>query len=292
MHVLIMALPTLRSRRARAGRRAGGPRGAEDRRASMNSHRCDRPDSLASGISRMRMRMASTIAFLYSKPPSSRSTLDRKFMSARYFCAAARARSAAAARTRAVPCCAGAPPGAPFAPHRRRMPGLPHAGGPVGWNGPGACRQDRVGACPARAAWKEVSGEARRRGRACGNLRHSARMASTTTILNSSAMSVMNEPICLSRRSTLLSLPVLSSVVMASVAMLRFWSLMRLSMSMLQLVTASGCVIATCARARDAAAAPACAGPSAQRVRVLAVLQRRERRCWGGTARVEQDAWP
>jgi hypothetical protein len=41
--------------------------------------------------------------------------------------------------------------------------------------------------------------------------------------------------------------PVLSSVVMASVAMLLFWSVMRLSMSMLQLVTAMGCVIATCA---------------------------------------------
>lgn len=42
--------------------------------------------------------------------------------------------------------------------------------------------------------------------------------------------------------------PVLSSVVMASVAMLLFWSVMRLSMSMLQLVTAMGCVMATCAQ--------------------------------------------
>ena len=44
----------------------------------------------------------------------------------------------------------------------------------------------------------------------------------------------------------LFSLPVLSRVVMARVAMLRLWSLMRASMSMLQLVTAMGCDIATC----------------------------------------------
>ena len=60
------------------------------------------------------------------------------------------------------------------------------------------------------------------------------------------AMSDMKDPICLSSLSTLLSLPVLSSVVMASVAMLRFWSLISDSMSMLQLVTAMGCVMATC----------------------------------------------
>ena len=53
---------------------------------SINSQRCARPDSLASGISRMRMRMESTMAFLYSKPPSSRSTFDKKFINARYFC--------------------------------------------------------------------------------------------------------------------------------------------------------------------------------------------------------------
>lgn len=41
------------------------------------------------------------------------------------------------------------------------------------------------------------------------------------------------------------SLPVLSRVVMASVAMLRFWSAISVSMSMLQLVTAMGCDIAT-----------------------------------------------
>ena len=46
-------------------------------------------------------------------------------------------------------------------------------------------------------------------------------------------------------RSTLLSLPVFSSVVMASVAMLRFESVMRFSRSRLQAVTADGCFIAT-----------------------------------------------
>lgn len=51
--------------------------------------------------------------------------------------------------------------------------------------------------------------------RTCGNLRHSALIASTTTTLNSSAISLMNPPICLSRRSMDDSLPVLSSVVMA-----------------------------------------------------------------------------
>ena len=54
--------------------------------ASMNSHRWPRPGSLASGISLIRIRMLSMMAFLYSKPPSSRSTLLRKFISARYFC--------------------------------------------------------------------------------------------------------------------------------------------------------------------------------------------------------------
>lgn len=72
------------------------------------------------------------------------------------------------------------------------------------------------------------------------------RIASTTTILKSSAMSLMKPLICLSSLSTLPSFPVLSSVVMASVAIERFWSVIRLSMSMLQLVTAMGCVIATC----------------------------------------------
>lgn len=46
-------------------------------------------------------------------------------------------------------------------------------------------------------------------------------------------------------RSTLLSLPVLSRVVMASVAMLRFESVIRFSKSKLHAVTADGCFIAT-----------------------------------------------
>mmetsp|Transcript_25184 Transcript_25184/g.54741 ORF Transcript_25184/g.54741 Transcript_25184/m.54741 type:complete len:225 (+) Transcript_25184:1555-2229(+) len=140
--------------------------------SSMNSQRWERPASLASGISCMRTRMEFTMAFLYSKPPSSRSTLLRKFMSARCF---------------------------------------------------------------------------------CGNLRQRDLIASTTTILKSSAMSDMKLPICLSNLSTLDSLPVLSKVVMAKVAMDLFWSAMRLSMSMLQLVTASGCVMATLLRVRTAA---------------------------------------
>jgi hypothetical protein len=58
-------------------------------------------------------------------------------------------------------------------------------------------------------------------------------------------MSDMNDVICFIRRSTEDSLPVFNSVVMASVAMERFWSEIKLSMSMLQLVTVSGCTIAT-----------------------------------------------
>lgn len=46
-------------------------------------------------------------------------------------------------------------------------------------------------------------------------------------------------------RSTLLSLPVLSSVVMASVAMLRLESVIRFSRSKLHAVTADGCFMAT-----------------------------------------------
>lgn len=44
----------------------------------------------------------------------------------------------------------------------------------------------------------------------------------------------------------LLSLPVLRSVVMANVAMLRFESVTRFSRSRLQAVTADGCFMATC----------------------------------------------
>ena len=70
-------------------------------------------------------------------------------------------------------------------------------------------------------------------------------MAWTTTILNSSEISDMKEEICFMRRSTLLSFPVLSSVVIASVAILRFTSVIRFSRSRLQAVTAAGCFMAT-----------------------------------------------
>lgn len=63
--------------------------------------------------------------------------------------------------------------------------------------------------------------------------------------LNSSEISETKEEICFMRRSTLLSLPVFSSVVMASVAMLRFESVIRFSRSRLHAVTADGCFIAT-----------------------------------------------
>mmetsp|Transcript_22058 Transcript_22058/g.55297 ORF Transcript_22058/g.55297 Transcript_22058/m.55297 type:complete len:225 (-) Transcript_22058:837-1511(-) len=140
--------------------------------SSMNSHRCPSPLSTASGISPMSTRIVSTIDRLNSKPPSSRSTLERKFMRMRCF-------------------------------------------------------------------W--------------GYLRQSARIASTTMTLNSSAMSDMKEPICFMRRSTELSLPVLSSVVMASVAMLRLLSAIMFSRSTLQVVTVRGNAIATLLSARTAA---------------------------------------
>mmetsp|Transcript_51956 Transcript_51956/g.126738 ORF Transcript_51956/g.126738 Transcript_51956/m.126738 type:complete len:225 (+) Transcript_51956:1287-1961(+) len=140
--------------------------------SSMNSQRCARPDSTASGISPMSTRMVSTMDFLNSKPPSSRSTLDRKFMRTRCF---------------------------------------------------------------------------------CGYLRHRERIASTTMTLNSSAMSAMKDPICFMRRSTLLSLPVLRSVVMASVAIERFESAIMFSRSTLHVVTVSGNAIATLLSARTAA---------------------------------------
>ena len=78
-------------------------------------------------------------------------------------------------------------------------------------------------------------------------------MASTTTILNSSAISLMNEVICFISRSTPDSEPVFSSVVIANVAMLRLESLIRPSMSMLHGVTASGCTMATLLSVRTAA---------------------------------------
>mmetsp|Transcript_59614 Transcript_59614/g.136746 ORF Transcript_59614/g.136746 Transcript_59614/m.136746 type:complete len:209 (+) Transcript_59614:1733-2359(+) len=139
--------------------------------SSMNSHKCESPASLASLTRPMIESSVSTMAFLYAKPPSSRSTFERKVISSRCF---------------------------------------------------------------------------------CGNLRHIARMASTTTILKSSAISDMKEVICFISRSTPDSEPVLSSVVMASVAIERFESLISPSMSMLQGVTASGCAIASLFRVRTA----------------------------------------
>lgn len=82
---------------------------------------------------------------------------------------------------------------------------------------------------------------------------HRALMAWTTTTLNSSEISDMKEEICFIRRSMLLSLPVLRSVVMAKVAMLRFESVTRFSRSRLQAVTADGCFMATLLRVRTAA---------------------------------------
>lgn len=63
--------------------------------------------------------------------------------------------------------------------------------------------------------------------------------------LNSSEISETKEEICFMRRSTLLSLPVFSRVVMARVAMLRFESVIKFSRSKLQAVTADGCFMAT-----------------------------------------------
>lgn len=73
-----------------------------------------------------------------------------------------------------------------------------------------------------------------------GNLRQSVRIASTIVTLNSSVMSDMNVLICFISRSTLDSLPVLSKVVMANVAMERFELEIRPSMSGLHWRTASG----------------------------------------------------
>ena len=138
----------------------------------MNSLRCARPDSFASGIALIRHRMESTIARLNSNPPSSRRMPLRKFISVRCF---------------------------------------------------------------------------------AGNLRHKVWIASTTTILNSSGMSDMKAVICFMSRSTEDSAPVLSSVVIASVATERLESEMSASMSMLQFVTESGWIIATLFSARIAA---------------------------------------
>ena len=107
--------------------------------------------------------------------------------------------------------------------------------------GGGDCEGEGEGEAEGEAeaeAEGEAEGEAEREGCAltlerkvistrcfCGNLRHMARMASTTTILNSSAISPMNEVICFISRSTPDSEPVLSRVVIARVAIERFESL-------------------------------------------------------------------
>lgn len=78
-------------------------------------------------------------------------------------------------------------------------------------------------------------------------------LTSTTTILNSSEISLRKEEMDFMRRSTEPSEPVLRRVVMASVAMERFTSWIRFSRSRLQAVTALGCAIATLLRVRTAA---------------------------------------
>mmetsp|Transcript_12921 Transcript_12921/g.29738 ORF Transcript_12921/g.29738 Transcript_12921/m.29738 type:complete len:222 (+) Transcript_12921:1441-2106(+) len=86
-----------------------------------------------------------------------------------------------------------------------------------------------------------------------GYLRQSVRMASTTTILNSSAISDMKVVICFIKRSTEDSLPVLSNVVIARVAMERLESEIIVSRSKLQAVTERGCSMAILLRARTPA---------------------------------------
>jgi hypothetical protein len=71
-----------------------------------------------------------------------------------------------------------------------------------------------------------------------GNLRQRVRIASTMVILNSSVISAMKPEICFIRRSTLASLPVLRSVVIAKVAIERLVFEMRSSMSGLHGCTA------------------------------------------------------
>jgi hypothetical protein len=77
-----------------------------------------------------------------------------------------------------------------------------------------------------------------------GNLRHKVRMASTTVTLNSSVMSDMNVEICFISRSTEASLPVLSRVVIAKVAIERLVFEIKDSMSGLHCRTASGLKLA------------------------------------------------
>lgn len=78
-------------------------------------------------------------------------------------------------------------------------------------------------------------------------------MAETTTTLKSSLMPAMNVDSCLSSRSTLASVPVRSSVVMATVAMERLGPDTRFSKSTLQGAMASGDRTATRPRMRTVA---------------------------------------
>lgn len=86
-----------------------------------------------------------------------------------------------------------------------------------------------------------------------GNLRHNVRIASTIVILNSSVISDMKPEICFINRSTLASLPVLSRVVIAKVAIDRLLLEMRSSISGLQTLTACGLKEAKLWRIRRAA---------------------------------------
>mmetsp|Transcript_9520 Transcript_9520/g.27146 ORF Transcript_9520/g.27146 Transcript_9520/m.27146 type:complete len:209 (-) Transcript_9520:1110-1736(-) len=74
----------------------------------------------------------------------------------------------------------------------------------------------------------------------------------TTVILYSSAISVRKALICFNRRSMEFSLPVLRSVVIASVAIERLESPISASRSSLHLDTTRGCVLATAANVRIA----------------------------------------
>ena len=81
---------------------------------------------------------------------------------------------------------------------------------------------------------------------------HSSWMAFTTTILNSSPISPMKVMISFISRSMLLSPPVFSSVVIASVATVRLLSLISISSSLLHLATTSGCLSASCSVLHEA----------------------------------------
>lgn len=175
----------------------------------MNSQRWSKPLSFASGISLMRITIESTIAFLYSNPPSSLRMLLRKFIlwktrdKERYLKKHTQIRTCAVKLITIL--------------------------NQTFWNKIKYC----IWYPTHRALYFS------------GNFKHNDLMASTTTILNSSAISDMKLVICFIKRSTLDSFPVFKSVVIASVAMLLFWSEIKLSISMLQFVTAIGCVIAT-----------------------------------------------